>query len=134
AGIPSAGVNVTDVHSVPIPVARFITHAIGATGGVHLRLSPLDNRVVDIKFFDQSGLDIDTATERKIEGVFFREDYRRVYLNEIGRISDAENIAETYTTAFFKALRPEALPTIARDFNLVLDDANANDPGILPRA
>src|SRR5919198_509731 len=50
AGLPSGGVNVAEMHSVPIPVARFITHATGAEGGIHLRLSPLDNRVVDIKF------------------------------------------------------------------------------------
>lgn len=132
AGVPSAGVNVDEMHSVPIPVARYITHAIGALGGIHLRLSPFDNRVVDIKFFDKNGLDIDTATERKIEGVFFREDYRRVYLDEIGRIADVENIEETYTTAFFRALRPDALAGIARDFNLVIDYANANVSSILP--
>jgi mannose-1-phosphate guanylyltransferase/phosphomannomutase len=132
AGVPSAGVNVAEMHSVPIPVARFITHAIGAEGGIHLRLSPLDNRVVDIKFFDKNGLDIDTTTERKIEGVFFREDYRRVYLDEIGRIADVENIEETYTTAFFNALRQDALAGIARDFNLVIDYANANVSSILP--
>jgi mannose-1-phosphate guanylyltransferase/phosphomannomutase len=132
AGLPSAGVNVTDLHSVPIPVARYITHAIGAAGGIHLRLSPFDNRVVDIKFFDEQGLDIETTTERKIEGVFFREDYRRVYLDEIGRIGDIENIETTYTDAFFKALRPEALVGIARDFNLVIDYANANVSSILP--
>jgi len=79
--------------------------------------------VVDIKIFDSHGLDIDSATERKIEGVFFREDYRRVYLDEIGRIADIENIEETYTTAFFKALRQDALAGIARDFNLVIDYA-----------
>lgn len=132
AGLPSAGVHVDEMHSVPIPVARFITHAIGAAGGIHLRLSPVDNRVVDIKFFDQHGLDIDTATERKIEGVFFREDYRRVYLDEIGRIADIENIEETYTAAFFKALRRDALAGIARDFNLVIDYANANVSSLLP--
>jgi mannose-1-phosphate guanylyltransferase/phosphomannomutase len=131
AGVPSAGVNVAELHTVPIPVARFITQAIGAAGGIHLRLSPLDNRVVDIKFFDKNGLDIDTATERKIEGVFFREDYRRVYLDEIGRIVDIENIEETYTTAFFNALRQDALAGIARDFNLVIDYANANVSSIL---
>jgi mannose-1-phosphate guanylyltransferase / phosphomannomutase len=132
AGIPSAGVNVIDLHSLPIPVARFVTHASGTAGGVHLRLSPFDNRVVDIKFFDQRGLDIDTATERKIEGVFFREDYRRVYLDEIGRIGEVDNVEQTYTDAFFKALRPEALPLIERDFNLVIDYANANVSSILP--
>lgn len=132
AGLPSAGVHVSELHSVPVPVARYITHAIGATGGIHVRLSPLDNRVVDIKFFDPDGLDIDTATERKIEGVFFREDYRRVYLEEIGRISDCENVEETYTDAFIKALRPDALANIARDFNLVIDYAYANASSILP--
>lgn len=132
AGLPSAGVHVADMHSVPIPVARYITHAIGAAGGIHVRLSPFDSRVVDIKFFDAQGLDIDNATERKIEGVFFREDYRRVYLDEIGRIQDAENVEQTYTDVFMKALRPEALAGIARDFNVVIDYANANSSSILP--
>ena len=61
--------HVADLHSIPIPVARYITHAFGAAGGVHVRISPFDNRVVDIKIFDADGLDIDSVTERKIEGV-----------------------------------------------------------------
>ncbi len=132
AGLPSAGVHVTDLESVPIPVARYLTRAGGYAGGVHVRLSPADNRVVDIKFFDANGLDIDSATERKIEGVFFREDYRRVYLDEIGRITEAENLDATYIEAFFKALRPDALKLIARNFNLVVDYANANASSVLP--
>ena len=132
AGLPSAGVNVLELHSVPMPVARYMTHAMGAAGGVHLRLSPLDNRVVDIKFFDSHGLDIDTPTERKIEGVFFREDYRRVYLDEIGRIADAENIEQTYTDAFLQSLSPAALPGLSKDFNLIIDYANSNPSSILP--
>ena len=35
-----------------------------------------DERVVEIRILDKNGLDIDTATERRIEGIFFREDYR----------------------------------------------------------
>ncbi|GAB4215151.1 MAG: mannose-1-phosphate guanyltransferase [Roseiflexaceae bacterium] len=132
AGLPSAGVHVTDLHSLPIPVARYITHAMGAAGGVHVRLSPFDNRVVDIIFFDEHGLDIDTTTERKIEGVFFREDYRRAYLDEIGRISEADNVEHTYTEAFLGALRKEALPGLAHNFNVVVDYANANPATILP--
>ncbi|HYF62786.1 MAG TPA: sugar phosphate nucleotidyltransferase, partial [Herpetosiphonaceae bacterium] len=48
AGIPSAGINVLDFHSIPIPMARYMTQAINAAGGMHVRLSPFDNRVVDI--------------------------------------------------------------------------------------
>lgn len=132
AGLPSAGVNVAELHDVPLPVARVVTHTSDSAGGIHVRLSPLDNRVVDIKFFDADGLDIDTATERKIEGVFFREDYRRVYLDEIGRINEVEHIDKTYTDVFLQALRPDALATIARRFQVVVDYANANTSMIMP--
>ena len=78
SGLPSAGVNVDDIRTVPIPVARYSTKARGAAGGIHVRVSPFDNRVVDIKFLDRRGLDIERSVERKIENAFFREDFRRV--------------------------------------------------------
>lgn len=126
SGLPSAGVNVADVSTVPIPVARYMVQATNASGGIHVRLSPFDNRVVDIKFFDSHGLDIDRSAERMIENIFFREDYRRVYLDEIGRINYQNGVEETYIKGFFDALRPEALEAIANRFNLVVDYANAN--------
>lgn len=132
AGLPSAGVHALDLDSVPIPVARFLTKAQGAAGGVHVRLSPMDNRVVDIKLFDSEGLDIESGSERKVESIFFREDYRRVYLEEIGRILKAEQVAQHYTEAFLGALRQDALRAMARSFNLVIDYANANAIMILP--
>lgn len=131
AGLPSAGVHVADLQSVPIPVARIYTHASGAVGGIHVRLSPSDNRVVDVKFFDERGLDIDSAAERKIEMIFFREDYRRVYLDEIARIDYANQIEKTYTDAFFKALNPDAIQKLGKNFSLVVDYANANAIAIL---
>ncbi len=132
SGLPSAGINVGDVRTLPIPVARYLVHATGAAGGIHVRLSPFDTRVVDIKFFDEDGIDIDTATERKIESSFFREDYRRVYLDEIGRISYPGNVEDTYIDGFFKALRREALDAIANHFNIVVDYASSHASGILP--
>jgi mannose-1-phosphate guanylyltransferase / phosphomannomutase len=130
SGLPSAGINVADVSTLPIPVARFMVHATNAVGGIHVRLSPLDNRVVDIKFFDHQGLDIDRVMERTIENIYFREDYRRVYLDEIGRISYQNGVEATYIRRFFEALRPEALDAIARRFKIVVDYANANASSI----
>lgn len=132
SGLPSAGIDVGDVRTLPIPVVRYLVHAMGAAAGIHVRLSPFDSRVVDIKFFDQDGIDIDTTTERKIENSFFREDYRRVYLEEIGRISYPSNTEETYIDGFFRALRPEAIEAIADTFNIVVDYASAHASGILP--
>ncbi|HEX6290812.1 MAG TPA: mannose-1-phosphate guanyltransferase [Herpetosiphonaceae bacterium] len=134
SGLPSAGINVADVSTMPIPVARYMVYATNAVGGIHVRLSPLDNRVVDIKFFNREGLDIDRATERTIENIYFREDYRRVYLDEIGRIRYETAIEETYLKAFFEALSPEALRAIAGTFKIVVDYANANASSIASTA
>lgn len=131
AGLPSAGINVCDLQNVPIPVARYYTYATGAVGGVHVRLSPYDNRVIEVKFFDEHGLDITPGTERKIETTFFREDFRRAYLDEIGRITYGEDIDRTYIEAFIKALRPDALEALGRSFHLVADYANTSASAIL---
>ncbi len=86
SGLPSAGNNVIDLRTLPIPVARYYTRAVGAAGGVHVRLSPYDPRVVDIRFMGGNGLNLTREQERVVERVFFREDYRRAYLEDIGNI------------------------------------------------
>ncbi|GAC1646920.1 MAG: mannose-1-phosphate guanyltransferase [Herpetosiphon sp.] len=131
SGLPSAGVNVLDARTLPIPVARFLVHAVGAVGGVHVRLSPFDNRVADIKFFDKDGLDLDTGAQRRIENVFFREDYRRVYLDEIGRIDYAQQAEELYIRSFLQTLQADARAAIAHRFNIVVDYGGANASGVL---
>jgi mannose-1-phosphate guanylyltransferase/phosphomannomutase len=132
AGLPSAGINVLDLRSQPIPVARHHTRATGAAGGVHVRLSPFDARVVDIKFFDRRGLDLDKGTERKIEGLFFREDFRRVYLDDIGRIEYASDVEARYGADFLKQIDVEAVRN-ADDYNrIAVDYANSSSSLVLP--
>lgn len=130
SGLPSSGVNVLDTRSRPIPVARYFTRSSEAVGGVHVRLSPYDNRVVDIKFFDENGQDLSKAAERNVERVFFREDWRRVYLDEIGTISYATGVLEGYSRAFLSALDVEAI----REANgyIAVDFANAPTAEVLP--
>ncbi len=130
AGLPAAGVNVSDLENVPIPVARFYTKVTNASGGVHVRLSPYDRRVVDIKFFNSNGLTIGKDMEREIERSFFREDFRRVYLDDIGKISNASDVIERYRTHFYQALNVQAIK--ARQFNIVVDYAHAPVSLVLP--
>jgi mannose-1-phosphate guanylyltransferase/phosphomannomutase len=119
SGLPSAGINVSDLETVPLPVARFYVRTTDAAGGVHIRLSPFDPRIVDIKFFDANGLDISKTTERKIENLFFREDFRRVYLDDIGTIAYAPAVNERYTSAFLKAIDLDMMRK--RRYRLVVD-------------
>ena len=91
------------------PVARYYTRAIGAAGGVHVRLSPYDPRVVDIRFMGSDGLNLTREQERAIERVFFREDYRRVYLDDIGNIDYAADAVDVYAKGYVAALDVEAI-------------------------
>ncbi len=142
AGLPSTGVHVTDLQSVPIPVARYYTHASQAAGGVHVRLSPYDNRMAEIKFFDPRGLNINTGLQRKIESVFFREDFRRAYLDEIGRITYGTGVGDTYMQAFLGAIQPDIIQQVVgrppdtagvQHPLLVVDYAHANGSDIFPK-
>lgn len=101
SGLLSTGVDVLDIGEVPVPVVRYETRLSGASGGVHVRLSPEDPRMIDVKIIDGRGLNIDKNTERKVETVFFREDFRRVPVDDIGAIMTlAEPVIERYTSAF----------------------------------
>ncbi len=119
SGLPSAGINVSDLETVPLPVARYYVRTTDAAGGVHIRLSPYDPRIVDIKFFYPNGLDISKNFERKIENLFFREDFRRVYLDDIGSISYAPAVNQRYIEAFLKALDQDVMRK--RRYRIVVD-------------
>ncbi|MFN8498077.1 MAG: sugar phosphate nucleotidyltransferase [Anaerolineae bacterium] len=132
SGLPSAGISPLDTDAVPIPVARYYTSKRHAAGGIHVRISPYDSRVVDIRFYDGDGMNLSKSVERAIERVFFREDYRRVYLGDIGSIDHAPGVAEQYLSDYMRALNVPAIRNA--EFQLVVDCANSPTGTILPRA
>ncbi|MBI3522591.1 MAG: NTP transferase domain-containing protein [Chloroflexi bacterium] len=99
-GVVSCGVHVADLTPAPLPIGRFHTRQIAAQGGLHVRVSPFDIRVCDVKFFDPDALDMGRAQERKVENVFFREDIRRVTYDDVGRIFESRRVGEGYSEAF----------------------------------
>jgi len=67
SGLPAAGVQVLDLRTQPIPVARYFTRITEARAGVHVRISPHDPQVVDIRFISSRGLNLGRAKEREVE-------------------------------------------------------------------
>ncbi|HUS15198.1 MAG TPA: mannose-1-phosphate guanyltransferase [Chloroflexia bacterium] len=132
SGLPSAGMHVADMGSVPIPVTRYWTRISDAEGGMHLRLSPVDTRVVDIRFFDSAGLELNKNTERKIETTYFREDFRRVFLDEIGRIFYPSGVAERYADDFLQHIDVAAVQGGSPYNRIVVDYAGGSTAQILP--
>jgi mannose-1-phosphate guanylyltransferase/phosphomannomutase len=131
SGLPSAGNNVLDLTVLPIPVARYYTRARAAAGGIHVRLSPFDPRVVDIRFMGGDGLNLTREQERNIERVFFGEDYRRAYLEDIGNIEYAPDAVDVYARGYLRALDVEMIR--AARFKVIADYAYAPAADVLPR-
>jgi mannose-1-phosphate guanylyltransferase/phosphomannomutase len=130
AGLMSTGVNVEELRSFPLPLSRFETQGRG-DGGVHVRISPNDSNAVLFEFLDGSGVNVDKSAERKIEGLFFREDFRRVPLADVGTIGFPARSLERYTNAFRRALSSSHVKDA--NFRIVIDYAYGNVALVLPR-
>jgi mannose-1-phosphate guanylyltransferase/phosphomannomutase len=109
SGILSSGVNVHDLQAVPIPLARFAVRSTGDAGGLHVRRSPFDRRLTDIKFFDGGGMDVSSGKEKGIEGLFFREDFRRADAEKTGEITFPQRVLEYYKEALLASVDPAVL-------------------------
>jgi mannose-1-phosphate guanylyltransferase / phosphomannomutase len=131
SGLPSAGNHVMDLRMVPIPVARYYTRASSAVGGLHVRLSPYDQRVVDVRFFGPDGLNLTRDQERAVERIFFREDYRRAYMDDIGNIDYAPDAIDMYVNGYLKAVDAEAIRRAG--FKIVVDYAHSPAVEALPQ-
>jgi mannose-1-phosphate guanylyltransferase/phosphomannomutase len=80
---------------------------------------------------DSSGVNIDKTTERKIENLFFREDFRRTGMDEVGLLSFPARTLELYTSEMMASLKPKALPNA--NFKIVVDYGYGNASIVLPR-
>lgn len=130
AGLMSTGVNVVELNSFPLPLTRFATHEIG-DAGLHVRIAPGDMQSVLFEFLDERGINVDKATERKIENLFFREDFRRMPVGDVGIPAFPGRALERYESAFLKALSPTHLRD--RRFRIAIDYAAGSATLALPR-
>lgn len=130
SGLLSVGINVHNMEATSLPMARFHLPELGARGGVHIRLSADQENEIILEFLDAKGLSISKAEEKKIESNYFKEDFRRVGLGDIGTISFPARVQEQYANAFTRALNAEALGK--RTPKLVLDYANSFSNVMLP--
>lgn len=130
SGLLSVGVNVLDLRSYPLPLARYATR-VGGNGGVHVRVAPDDSNSLVFEFFDGTGIGIDKGAERKVENLFFREDFRRTPMDEVGTLDFPSRALERYTAAFAEALRAQALKDA--NFRVVIDYAFGNASIVLPK-
>ncbi len=113
AGLNSAGVTVHDLELVPLPLTRFTVRSEQAAGGISVRTSPRDPEVVEIRLFDADGADLSEGAQRKIERIFFREDYRRPGPRALGELEFPPRALEQYATGLLRAVDIKSIRTRA---------------------
>ena len=134
-GVNLSGVNVEDVELATVPLTRFQVRNSMSQGGVTVRLAPGDPDTVEIRFFDVGGRDIDPGTQRKIERLLYREDYRRAFGGEIGDIVFPPRSLEFYSSALERVVDIRAINE--RAYKIVVDysygAASIVMPGLLTK-
>ena len=129
SGMISSGTNVIDLSVLPAPVCRYWARH-NHVSAIHVQTSPVDPRSSDVRIFDDHGLDIDKRNERKLEGLFFREDIRRVSHYEMGRITRRDQQTERYLSDLISKLDLEAVREA--NFKVVIDYNNGAVAMVLP--
>ena len=84
-----------------------------------------------MSFFDSNGIDIPKSKEKKIESAYFKEDFRRAQIHEIGSVSYPSSPVDIYIKAFEKNLNAESIRSSKS--KIVIDYAYALSGAVLPQ-
>jgi mannose-1-phosphate guanylyltransferase/phosphomannomutase len=129
-GFTSAGLDVADLRVLPAAVARHLLKSEGYEAGFHVGTSQLDPEVVQIRFFEQPGIQLSSALQKEIEKNFTRGELRRVAFSDIGEISYPARVRESYAHDLLAGVDVEAIR--ARGFRLVVDYGFSAASFVLP--
>ncbi|MCD6309364.1 MAG: mannose-1-phosphate guanyltransferase, partial [Candidatus Eremiobacteraeota bacterium] len=129
-GLVSVGVNVHDLRVMPDPVSRYAIRSGGHRGGIHTRVDPRDSSQILLELYDSRGINLDKNTERKIENIFFREDFRRTVAGEVGIIDFPSRVLDRYSEGYFSNIDVPAVKQA--NFKVVVDYGYGNASLVLP--
>ena len=131
AGLNAAGIHVRDLRVASPAVSRFTVQKTRCVGGIHISGSMREAQSVEIRFFDADGLDIGPWQQKKIERLYFREEFRRAFFDEVGEILYPPRPLEYYSVALREALAAANLGDSWR--KVVVDMAGGPAAFILPQ-
>lgn len=129
-GFMSVGVNVEDLREMPIPVVRHAVNYGREAGGIHVRRSPFDPKVIDVLFFDADGRDLPPGKTQSIERLFAREDFPRAGPDGTGDLNFPTRVVEGYREHFLSEVDRKLIAD--RGFTLVVDYAYGTTVEVFP--
>lgn len=93
AGALAAGVQVTDLGTLPVPAARLAVAKTKAKAAAHLGVAHQAQDSILVQFFDEKGLTLGTGEQRKLENIYQREEFR---LGKVGAVQFQPGALESY--------------------------------------
>ena len=129
-GFSSAGLEVADLRVLPAAVARHLLKSEGFEAGFHVGTSQSDPELVEIRLFEQPGIQLSPALQKEVEKNFTRGELRRVGFSDIGAISYPARVSETYAQDLLAGIDVDAIR--ARNFRLVVDYGFSAASYVLP--
>jgi mannose-1-phosphate guanylyltransferase / phosphomannomutase len=130
SGLMSVGIQVQNLEAIALPISRCAARTLGVNGGIHTRIHPERPDFILIEFFDDQGINLSKAKEKKIEGAFFKEDFRRAAIADIGDISYPSQTLSAYASSFEKLLNITSRHP--KPFKIVMDYVYAVSGAVLP--
>ena len=102
--LAGTGLEVADLRVLPSAVARHLLRAEGYDAGFHVGTSQIDPEVVQIRFFEQPGIQLTASLQKEIEKNYTRGALRRVGFADTGRIIYPARVRETYSQDLLASL------------------------------
>lgn len=120
AGLNAAGCHVRDLRVGSPALTRFTTRDTRCRGGIHVAASGDDPQGLRMTFYDKDGLHIAPWEEKKLERLYFKGEFRRAFLEDVGEIIYPPRALEYYMAGLEKALEGQ-LPTEGAWIKVVAD-------------
>ena len=129
-GLNSTGVDVADLRVLPAAVGRHLLKMHGYDAGFHVGTSTADPEVVQIRFFEQPGIEFTPARQKDVEKHFFRQDFRRAPAAEVGDLDYPPRVGEAYAEDLLGSL--DVASVRERRFRIVIDYGYSAASAVLP--
>ncbi len=119
AGLNSTGVDVADLRVLPSAVGRHLLKTHDHVAGFHVGFSAADPEVVQIRFFEQPGIQLTASLQKEVEQHFVRGEARRSAGATVGDVDYPVRARESYAMELLATLDIE--PIRSHGFRIVVD-------------
>ena len=121
SGLTAIGFDVIQIGPMPTPAVAFLTEDMRCDGGIMISASHNPYYDNGIKFFDKEGNKLGEEIEKKIEDIYFRDDFNLKIEKEIGKSKRIDDVIGRYIV-HIKSSFPKNLDL--NGIRVVIDTAN----------